>query len=99
MVAPKSSVSISPRYQMDSLTEEYIDSLKDYLVLRTPSAQGYLADLTGPTPQPSVGEEGIARGGWISRTELLRHIRDGEILDGYTQTAILLYLLHKNSQS
>ena len=35
----------------------------------------------------------------ISRTELLRHIRDGEILDGYTQTAILLYLLHKNSQS
>ena len=26
-------------------------------------AQGYLADLTGPTPQPSVGEEGIARGG------------------------------------
>ena len=39
-----SRVSISPRYQMDSLTEEYIDSLKDYLVLRTPSAQGYLAD-------------------------------------------------------
>ena len=39
-----SRVSISPRYQIDSLTEEYIDSLKDYLVLRTPSAQGYLAD-------------------------------------------------------
>lgn len=67
--------------------------------LKSGQAQGYLADLTGPTPQPSVGEEGIARGGWISRTELLRHIRDGEILDGYTQTAILLYLLHKNSQS
>lgn len=31
--------------------------------LKSGQAQGYLADLTGPTPQPSVGEEGIARGG------------------------------------
>ncbi|MGN1014089.1 MAG: PolC-type DNA polymerase III [Butyricicoccus sp.] len=39
-----SRVSISPRYQMDTLSEEYIDSLKDYLTLRSPCAQGYLAD-------------------------------------------------------
>jgi DNA polymerase-3 subunit alpha (Gram-positive type) len=39
-----SRVSLSPRYQMDSLTEEYIENLKEYLVLRSPSAQGYLAD-------------------------------------------------------
>lgn len=39
-----SRVSISPRYQINALSEQYIDSLKDYLELKTPSAQGYLAD-------------------------------------------------------
>ena len=29
---------------MDCLTEEYIENLKEYLVMRSPSAQGYLAD-------------------------------------------------------
>lgn len=39
-----SRVRIAPRYDMDSLTEPYLQSLRDYLVLRRPFAQGYLAD-------------------------------------------------------
>ena len=39
-----SRVRIAPRYDLGSLTEPYLQSLRDYLVLRRPSAQGYLAD-------------------------------------------------------
>ena len=39
-----SRVRIAPRYQLNSLTEPYVNSLKDYIVLRKPSAQGYLTD-------------------------------------------------------
>ncbi len=39
-----SRVRISPRYQLNGLTEEYIGSLKDYVTLHSPCAQGYLAD-------------------------------------------------------
>ncbi|HBI63921.1 MAG TPA: PolC-type DNA polymerase III [Clostridiales bacterium] len=48
-----SRVRISPRYDLDCLTEPYLQSLRDYLVLRKPSAQGYLAD-----SQWQVTEEG-----------------------------------------
>ncbi|MGN1031688.1 MAG: PHP domain-containing protein, partial [Butyricicoccaceae bacterium] len=37
-------VRISPQYQLEELTEEYIHSLQDYLVLKSPCAQGLLAD-------------------------------------------------------
>lgn len=62
-------------------------------------AQVYLADLTPPAPRPAVGEEGIAGAEWVSRTELLRRIQAGEILDGFTQTAVLLYTLWENGQN
>ncbi len=39
-----SRVRISPRYDIETLTEEYIETLKEYLILRSPCAQGYLAD-------------------------------------------------------
>lgn len=55
--------------------------------------QIYLAALTGDPPRGTVGEEGIAGSEWIPQSELLRRIRQGEILDGFTQTAILLYTL------
>lgn len=63
--------------------------------LSSGQVQIYLADLTGSLPQPAVGEEGIAGAEWIGQNELLRRIRDGVILDGMTQTAMLLYALHE----
>ena len=39
-----SRVRIAPRYQLNGLTQPYVDSLKEYIVLRKPSAQGYLTD-------------------------------------------------------
>ncbi len=39
-----SRVRISPRYRMESLTDEYIDSLKEYVMMSSSCAQGYLAD-------------------------------------------------------
>ena len=39
-----SRVRIAPRYRMEELSEPYIRSLQEYLVLRKPCAQGYLAD-------------------------------------------------------
>ncbi len=39
-----SRVRIVPRYQLNGLTEPYLQSLRDYLVLRKPSARGYLTD-------------------------------------------------------
>ncbi len=39
-----SRVRIAPRYELGGLTEPYLQSLREYLVLRRPSAQGYLAD-------------------------------------------------------
>lgn len=49
-----SRVRIAPRYDLGGLTEPYIQSLRDYLVLRRPSAQGYLAD-----SQWLVNEDGL----------------------------------------
>lgn len=39
-----SRVRISPRYRMPSLSERYIDNLKEYLTIQSPAAQGYLVD-------------------------------------------------------
>lgn len=67
--------------------------------LSSGQVQVYLADLTGPLPHPAVGEEGIAGAEWIRQSELFRRIRKGEILDGMTQTAVLLYTLFLNGSS
>lgn len=58
--------------------------------------QIYLADLKAAhPPQASVGQEGIVGFEWISLAELLRRIREGKILDGFTQTALLQYLMYE----
>ncbi len=64
--------------------------------LSSGTAQIYLADIAGPIPQAAVGSEGIAAAEWLPEDELQRRIRDGMILDGFTQTAYLQYLLWKN---
>ena len=53
----------------------------------------YLAELTGPRPEASVGHEGITEGIWLTKQQLLDALRDGRITDGMTQTAVLMYLL------
>ena len=50
-----SRVRISPRYALERLTEEYVESLREYLVLYHPSAQGYLAD-----SHWNITEEGLS---------------------------------------
>lgn len=35
---------ISPRYHFDALNDVYIDSLKEYIIEKSPSAQGHIAD-------------------------------------------------------
>ncbi|WP_297211806.1 NUDIX hydrolase [uncultured Flavonifractor sp.] len=52
----------------------------------------YLARVTA-APTPSLGYEGITGLEWLSRAELLRRLRAGEITDGLTQSAALLCLL------
>ena len=37
-------VRISPQYALTELTEEYLDSLREYLICKSPCAQGLLAD-------------------------------------------------------
>ena len=59
--------------------------------LSSGQVQIYLADITGTAVQARLGHEGIVKSEWITEEELLRRIREGEILDGMTQTAMLLY--------
>lgn len=55
----------------------------------------YLAQISGPQPQGNAGHEGILSSEWLTLDELLRRIRCGEIKDGFTQNATLLYLLQR----
>lgn len=58
----------------------------------------YLAQVTA-APVPSLGYEGITALEWLSREELLRRLRSGEITDGLTQSAVLLCLLVEQEPS
>ena len=58
----------------------------------------YLAQVTA-APVPSLGYEGITALEWLSREELLRRLRSGEITDGLTQSAVLLCLLAEQEPS
>lgn len=55
--------------------------------------QVYLADVSGAQVQARIGHEGIVESEWLTLEELLGRIRAGTLLDGMTQTAMLLYQL------
>lgn len=63
--------------------------------LSSGQVQIYLADISGVQPKANLGHEGIVESEWLTKDELLRRIHDGIILDGMTQTAILLLQLHQ----
>lgn len=55
----------------------------------------YLARVAAPSA-PTLGYEGITGLEWLSRAELLRRLREGQITDGLTQSAALLCLIHSD---
>lgn len=67
--------------------------------LSSGQVQIYLADISGVPQLANIGHEGIADSEWLTEDELLRRIRDGVILDGMTQTAMLLFRLHQDKTS
>lgn len=54
----------------------------------------YLADITGEPQNATQHHEGIIDSEWLTLDALLLRVRSGEVLDGMTQTALLLYQLH-----
>lgn len=58
--------------------------------------QIYLADVSGAPSQANIGHEGITESEWLTEEELLDRIRTGVILDGMTQTAMLLFQLYQH---
>lgn len=53
----------------------------------------FLVSITGPHPNCSCGHEGIQEALWLTRDQLLERLRNGEIVDGMTQNALLQFFL------
>lgn len=79
------------REQLSSLT--LLGSTQADTGLCSGQAQIYLADITYPLPVAKIGFEGIIQSEWIPQSELLARLRARKILDGFTQSAVLFYLL------
>lgn len=58
--------------------------------------QIYLAELEGEVPRGTLDHEGIAGSFWLREEELRARLASGQILDGLTQSAYLLYKLKEN---
>ena len=66
--------------------------------LTSGQVQIYLADITGAPCEAHTNHEGILRSEWLSEAELEHRIAKGELIDGMSQTAFLLYKLSQNIQ-
>ena len=68
-----SRMRIAPQYELSSLTEPYIQSLRDYLVLKKPSSQGYLADSMWKVTEDGITVSMLQTGTEYLSTDL-RHL-------------------------
>ena len=66
--------------------------------LTSGQVQVYLADIAGVPCDAVTNHEGILRSEWLSESELEHRMAKGELIDGMSQTAFLLYKLSQTIQ-